>query len=96
MDNFDETQCTVKSRLTEFSLYNGDKKVYAIKFKILALNNAFTGNFSGFYDGRRHRNTKLQESGLLTDLQRMVWVNDKLLCIKVDPVNPCGFFRDRG
>ena len=92
MDNFDETQCTVKSRLAEFSLYNGDKIIYSVKFNILALNNGFTGNFSGLYDGRRYRSTKLQESESFTDLQRVVWVNDKLVCIKVDHVNHCGFF----
>lgn len=96
MDNFDETKCTVKSRSAEFYLYNGDKIIYSVKFNILApLNNGFTRNFSGLYDGRRYRSTKLKESGLFTDLERVVWVNDKLLCIKVDQVNPCGFFIER-
>lgn len=69
-------------------VYNGQKRIHGIKFQSTILSNGIIGNLAGPWEGRRHDSTMLQESGLLTDLQRVAWHNQRPLCIYGDPAYP--------
>ena len=70
------------------TVYNGHKRVHAIKFQSVALPNGLIGNLSGPYEGRRHDSTILRESNLLPDLQRVAFFNGQSLCVYGDPAYP--------
>ena len=74
--------------LNQRIVYNGQKRVHGIKFQSTILPNGIIGNLVGPWEGRRHDSTMLQESGLLTDLQRVAWFNQHPLCIYGDPAYP--------
>ena len=69
-------------------VYNGHKRVHAIKFQSLALPNGIIGNLHGPYEGKRHDSAILHQSGLLVDLQGAAWHNNQPLCIYGDPAYP--------
>lgn len=69
-------------------VYNGHKRVHAMKFQSVALPNGLIGNLSGPFEGRRHDSTMLNESGLLAHLQRVAFVNGEPLCVYGDPAYP--------
>ena len=52
------------------------------------LPNGIIANLNGPYEGHRHDSTMLCESGLLTDLQRVAWINGQPLCLYGDPAYP--------
>lgn len=72
-------------------VYSGHKRAHALKFQSVVLPNGLIANLNGLYKGRRHDATMLNESGLLRDLQAVVWANDGTpLCLYGDPVYPLG------
>ena len=71
-------------------VYNGHKRVHAIKFQSIVLPNGLICNLSGPYEGKRHDSTMLQESGVLPNLSRVAFYNNEPLCIYGDPAYPLG------
>ena len=69
-------------------LYNGHKRVHAIKFQSVVIPNGLTANLAGPYEGRRHDSTILQESGLLQNLRRVAHHDGQPLCLYGDPAYP--------
>ena len=70
-------------------LYNGHKKVHAIKFQSVVTPNGMIANLFGPLEGRRHDSALLARSGLLQDLQQhSIAPNGDLLCIYGDPAYP--------
>ena len=69
-------------------VYNGQKRVHALKFPNVTLPNGMIANLSGLYEGRRHDSFVLAESSLLNQLQQHAWSNNNPLCIYGDPAYP--------
>ena len=69
-------------------LYNGHKRVHAIKFQNVVIPNGLIANLAGPYEGRRHDCTILQESGLLQNLRRVAHHDGQPLCLYGDPAYP--------
>ena len=74
--------------LNQTQVYNGYKRVNGIKFQSIVLPNGLIGNLVGPWESRRYDCTMLHESGLLNDLQGVVWFNGQPLCIYGDPAYP--------
>ena len=71
------------------TLYNGHKRVHAIKFQSLVTPNGLIANLFGPMEGRRHDCALLNESGLLNDLRQYSFdQNGSVLCIYGDPAYP--------
>ena len=70
-------------------VYNGHKRVHALKFQSLVTPNGLIANLSGPFEGRRHDAGMLHESGLLTALQVHGHTRaGQELCIYGDPAYP--------
>lgn len=70
-------------------LYNGHKKVHAIKFQSVAAPNGLVANLFGPIEGRRHDSTMLARSGWLQLLEHNSRAPDRTaLCIYGDPAYP--------
>ena len=69
-------------------VYNGHKRVHALKFQSVAIPNGIIANLSGPYEGKKHDSTMLNESGLLQQLQQVAWSNAQPLCLYGDPAYP--------
>ena len=70
-------------------LYNGHKKVHAIKFQSVVAPNGLVANLYGPVEGKRHDSGMLAMSGLLDALQRYsVSPYGNTLCIYGDPAYP--------
>ena len=70
-------------------LYNGHKRVHAIKFQAVGAPNGLCISLFGPVEGRRHDSDMLVDSGLLPLLQiHAVSPNGGLLCIYGDPAYP--------
>lgn len=70
-------------------LYNGHKKIHAIKFQSVAVPNGLVANLYGPVEGKRHDSAMLAESGLYNQLpQHAVLPNGNSLCIYGDPAYP--------
>ena len=65
-------------------MYNGHKRVHAIKFQSVVLPNGIIANLFGPVEGKRHDSIMLYESGLLPALRRVALYNDQPLCIYGD------------
>ena len=59
---------TIRPNYNQRVMYNGHKRVHAIKFQSVVLPNGLIGNLAGPFEGKRHDSTMLHESGLLTSL----------------------------
>ena len=71
------------------SLYNGHKRVLALKYQAVSAPNGLCANLSGPYEGKKHDSSMLMESGLLTELyQHSHDSNGNILCIYGDPAYP--------
>ena len=71
------------------TLYNGHKKVHALKFQSVAAPNGLCANLYGPVEGRRHDSAMLARSGLYTLLeQHSRNQNGNILCIYGDPAYP--------
>ena len=69
-------------------VYNGHKRVHALKFQSISIPNGIIANLSGPFEGRRHDSTMLQQSNVLQDLQSLAWLNGQPLCLYGDPAYP--------
>ena len=70
-------------------LYNGHKRVHALKFQTLVIPNGIIANLFGPFEGRRHDEGMLDESGLLTSLPAHFRTPaGHQLCIYGDPAYP--------
>jgi len=71
------------------ALYNGHKRVHAIKFQSVVAPNGLIANLYGPMEGRRHDCALLNASGLLQNLQQHSHgPGGELLCIYGDPAYP--------
>ena len=70
-------------------LYNGHKRVHALKFQSVVIPNGLIANLFGPIEGKRHDSAMLAESGLLGELQQHSHgPNGRNLCIYGDPAYP--------
>ena len=70
-------------------VYNGHKRVHALKSQSVALPNGLIANLYGPVEGRRHDAGMLKDSGLLNDLQRVAFSpTGDILCLYGDPAYP--------
>ena len=73
-------------------IYNGHKRVHAIKFQAIVTPNGLIANLFGPVEGRRHDSGMLADSGLLPQLEEHCHTpNNMQLCIYGDmgyPVRP--------
>ena len=71
------------------AVYNGHKRVHAIKFQSAAAPNGLLGNLFGLVEGRRHDSGLLAMSGLLDHLEEHSFRPDgQPLCVYGDPAYP--------
>ena len=70
-------------------LYNGHKKVHAIKFQSLAVPNGLVANLFGPVEGKRHDSAMLAQSDLYNKLQQLDPLPiENPVCIYGDPAYP--------
>ena len=70
-------------------VYNGHKRLHALKFQSVALPNGNIANLYGPVEGRRHDAALLRESNLLADLERIAYKpSGEPLCLYGDPAYP--------
>ena len=70
-------------------MYNGHKKVHAIKFQSIAIPNGLIANLYGPVEGKRHDSAILAQSQVLNQLQRLSFnPHGNILCIYGDPAYP--------
>ena len=70
-------------------LFNGHKKVHAVKFQSVVTPNGLIANLFGLIEGRKHDVAMLRESHLFDELRQFSHsVNGKQLCIYGDPAYP--------
>ena len=71
------------------ALYNGHKRVHAIKFQSVATPDGLVSLLAGPYEGKRHDSGMLRESGLLPLLEQYsVSPAGEIMCIYGDPAYP--------
>lgn len=81
-------------------MYNGYKRVHAMKFQSVVIPNGLIANLSGPFEGKHHDSTMLYQSGLLQSLTQHAIYNGNPLCLYGDPAYPLGIhlqgpFKDR-
>ena len=70
-------------------VYNGHKRVHALKFQSIVTPNGLIANLFGPVEGRRHDSGMLAMSGLLLQLQQMSFSPaGQAMCIYGDPAYP--------
>ena len=70
-------------------MYNGHKKVHAIKFQSVVAPNGLIANLFGPVEGRRHDSGMLGDSGLFLELQQHAHgPTGNILCLYGDPTYP--------
>ena len=70
-------------------IYNGHKRVHALKFQSTAIPNGIIANLYGPVEGKRHDSRMLAMSGLLPKLQAHAFdTNGITLCLYGDPAYP--------
>ena len=70
-------------------VYNGHKRVHALKFHAVVIPSGLVANLYGPVEGRRYDGRMLKELGLLNILQRRaVTPTGDILCIYGDPACP--------
>ena len=77
-----------RPQLNQRIVYNGHKRVHALKFQSVVVPNGMIANLAGPFEGRKHDSTMLYESGLLQDLAQVAWCNGQPLCLYGDPAYP--------
>ena len=71
------------------AVYNGHRRVHALKFQSVAAPNGLIANLYGPVEGRRHDSAMLAMSGLLPQLeQHSISPTGQVLCIYGDPAYP--------
>ena len=89
----DGTLCRrAKPKNNQRVLYNGHKRVHAIKFQSVATPNGHQTipNFAGPFEGRQHDSMMLHETRMLRRPQRVSWAQGQSLCLYSDPSYPLG------
>ena len=67
-------------------LYNGHKRVHAVKFQSIAAPNGLIANLYGPVEGKRHGSAMLAMSGILNQMQQYsVNLEGEILCVYGDP-----------
>lgn len=85
----DGTVCAIsRPKINQRVVYNGHKRVHALKFQSIALPNGLIGSLQGPYEGRRHDSTMLFQSGVLRDMQVNAFYNGDPFCIYGDYAYP--------
>lgn len=70
-------------------VYNGHKRVHALKFQSLVIPNGLIANLKGPFEGRRHDAGMLNESALLNELQTYAYTpTGQQLCVYGDLAYP--------
>ena len=70
-------------------MYNGHKKIHALKFQSVVIPNGIIGNMYGPIEGKRHDCALLRLSNLLTKLEQYaISTNGISLCLYGDPAYP--------
>lgn len=69
-------------------LYNGHKRVHAIKFQSLAVPNGLVANLYGPVEGKKHDSSMLAESGLYNKLEELHVLPNGRPCIYGDSAYP--------
>lgn len=70
-------------------VYNGHKRVHALKFQAVATPNGLIANLYGPVEGRRHDAGMLKDSGLINTLERQAFsTRGDVLCLYGDPAYP--------
>ncbi len=82
------------------TMYNGHKRVHAMKFQSVVVPNGLIANLSGPFEGKRHDSTMLYQSGLLQSLEQHAFHGETPLSLYGDPAYPLGIhlqgpFKDR-
>ena len=78
-----------RPRQNQRILFNGHKRMHALKFQLVVFPNGLICNLYGPVEGRRHDSGMLAESRLLDQLQLHAYTpNGKPLCIYGDPAYP--------
>ena len=73
----------------QITVYNGHKRVHAIKFQSISAPNGLVANLFGPVEGRRHDSGMLADSGILPQLQQFsINQNGAPLCIYGDLAYP--------
>ncbi len=89
-----------RPKTNQRTMYNGYKRVHAMKFQSVVVPDGLIANLSGPYEGKRHDSTMLYQSGLLPLLEQHAVHNGTPLCLYGDPAYPLGVhlqgpFKDR-
>ncbi|CAH3183760.1 unnamed protein product [Porites lobata] len=75
--------------LNQRLVYNGHKRVHALKFQSVVTPNGLVANLYGPVEGKKHDAGMLRDSGLYNDLQRYAFSpTGQPLCIYGDPAYP--------
>ena len=75
-----------RPRKDQYILYNGYKKVHAIKFQSVVVPNGLIANLYDPAEGRRHGSSMLGDSGLFRDLRQHVHrPSNNILCLYGNP-----------
>ena len=70
-------------------VYNGHKRVHALKFQSVVTPNGLIANLFGPVEGRRHNSGMLAMSGILPQLEQMSFSpTGEAMCIYEDPAYP--------
>ena len=70
-------------------LYNGHKRVHAVKFQSIAAPNGLIANLYLPVEGKRHDSAMLAMSGILNQMQQYsVNLEGEILCVDGDPAYP--------
>ena len=82
------------------TMYNGHKRVHAMKCQSVVLPNGLIANISGPFEGKRHDSTMLYQSGLFQSLEQHAFYDETSFCLYGDPAYPLGIhlqgpFKDR-
>ena len=78
-----------KPKHDQRAVYNGHKRVHALKFQSVVAANGMIANLFGPVEGRRHDSRMLAMSGLLDQLEQHSFSPDgQALCIYGDPAYP--------
>ena len=89
-----------QTQINQRTMYNGYKRVHAMKFQSVVVPDGLIANLSGPYKGKRHDSNMLHQSELLPPLEQHAVDNGTPLCLYGDPAYLLGFhlqgpFKDR-
>ncbi|CAL8106332.1 unnamed protein product [Orchesella dallaii] len=77
-----------RPQLHQRAVYNGHKRVHALKFQSIVAANGLIANLFGPVEGRRHDAFLLSESKVLSKMESKLDENGNPFCIYGDPAYP--------